>query len=268
MSKEEFREVLPDKLKVDEKQKLTITLPNGEQIIVILNYKEIDTIENWYHLFGKHNIRCDIMNILRVFNELNITQINHMVEQSKSTVARHLKNMEEDGLIISRKTDKHQKGKIPPKLYQINKKILQVLEYRPINPTPPVDPKKLAEFYKREIDMCRVFIHNFNNLLDLLNPLLNSFESQLDNIPNATKIYDKFFSFDSKLGPSFGWTYFSKKYYEQYMKAYLDFLKKNIELLTAQNNDPEVKEREYVAFLATLPLKALYTFKKRKLRGK
>lgn len=268
MSKEEFREVIPDKLKVDEKQKYTITLPNGEEIIVKLNDKEIETIENWFHLFGKHNIRFDIINILLVFDELNTTQISHMVEQSKSTVARHLKNMEEDGLIISRKADKHQKGKIPPKLYQINKKLLQILEYSPINPAPPADPKKLVEFFKRDIDLCRVTIHSFKILLDLLNPILNSFELYLDDLPRAKKIYDKYFSFDSKLTPFFGYTYFSEKYYEQYMKAHRDFVKKNIELVAAQNNDPEVKEREYVAFLATLPLKALYAFKKEKIRGK
>ena len=267
MSKEERREVIPDKLKLDEEQKLTITLPNGEKIIIKLNDKEIKTVENWFHLLGKHNIRFDLMNILLVFDELNITQISNMVEQSKSTVARHLKSMEEDGMIISRKADKHQKGKIPPKLYQLNKKLLQVLEYSPINPAPPADPKKEVEFYKRGINMSRVLIHSFNILLDLLNPLLNSFELYLDDLPNAKKIYDKYFSIDSKLAPFFGYTYFSEKYYEQYMKAHLDFVKKNIELLTAQNNDPEVKEREYVVILSKLPLKALYTFKKNKLKG-
>ena len=266
MSKKEHREVVPDKLKVDKEQKFTITLPNGEEIIIKLNDKEIETIENYFHLLGKHNIRFDLLNILLVFDELNITQISHMVEQSKSTVARHLKNMEQDGLIISRKADKHQKGKIPPKLYQLNKKLLQVLEYSPLNPAPPADPKKKVEFYKRNLNFCRVSIHSFKMLLDLLNPLLNSFELYLDDLPNAKKIYDKYFSIDSKLAPFFGYTYFSEKYYEQYQKAQRDFVKKNIELLTAQNNDPEVKEREYVAILSFLPLKALYSFKK-KLKG-
>ena len=267
MSKEEFREVFPDKLKVDKEQKFTITLPNGEEIIIKLNDKEIETIENYFYLLGKHDIRFDLMNILLVFDELNITQISHMVEQSKSTVARHLKEMEKDGMIISRKANKHQKGKIPPKLYQLNKKLLQVIEYNPINPKPPADPKKKVEFYNRLINFFRFAIHSSNFLLDLLNPLFNSFESCLDDIPSAKKIYDKYFSFDSKLPLYFGWTYFSEKYYEQYQKAHLDFIKKNIELLTAQNNDPEVKEREFVAMLSVLPLKALYTFKKKKLKG-
>ncbi|MFX0029980.1 MAG: winged helix-turn-helix domain-containing protein [Candidatus Hermodarchaeota archaeon] len=268
MSKKEWYEDIPDKLKVDEKKKFTITLPNGEEIVIKLNNKEIETIENYFHLLGKHNIRFDLYNILLVFDELNITQISHMVDQSKSTVARHLKSMEQDGMIISRKSDKHQKGKIPPKLYQLNKKLLQILEYNPINPKPPADPKKKVEFYKREINFFRVTIHSFKILMDLLNPLLNSFELYLDDLPSAKKIYDKYFSIDSKLVPFFGYSYFSEKYYEQFLKAMRDFVKKNIELLAAQNNDPEVKEREYVAFTAHLPLKALYTFKKKKLRGK
>ena len=53
----------------------------------------------------------------------------------------------------------------------------------------------------------------------------------------------------------------------RFMKNYLDFVKKNLELLAAQNNDPEVKERDYVVMLSILPLKALYSFKKRKLKG-
>jgi predicted transcriptional regulator len=267
MSKEEYREVIPDKLKVDKEQNIPITLPNGEEIIIKLNNKEIETIENWFQLLGKNNIRFYLMSILLVFDELNITQISHMVEQSKSTVARHLKSMEEDGIIVSRKAEMHQKGKIPPKLYQINKKLLQVLEYYPINPAPPANPKKLVEFYKKDINVCRGTIQNFKILLDLLNPLLNSFESSLDDVPSAKKIFDKYFSFDSKLVPSFGYTYFSEKYYEQYMKIHLEFVRKNIELLAAQNNDPEVKEREYVVILSKLPLKALYTFRKKKLKG-
>jgi len=268
MSKKEFREFAPDKLEVDEKQKYTITLPNGEVTIIKLNSKEIETVENWHHLLGKHNIRLNLLNILLVFDELNITQISHLVEQSKSTVARHLKKMEKDSLIISRKADKHQKGKIPPKLYQVNKKLLRFLEHSPINLTPPADPKKLIEFYKNEIEMYRGVVNTSKILLDLLNPLLNCFELNLDDLPTAKEIYDKYFSNASKLEPFFGWSYLSEKYYNKFKKIHLDFIKKNIELLAEQNNDSEVKEREYVVMLSILPLKALYNFKKEKLKDK
>jgi hypothetical protein len=148
----------------------------------------------------------------------------------------------------------------------VNKKLLQVLEYSPVNQTPQSDPEKLNEFYKKEIYLTRVSIHSFNLLLNLLYPLLNSFESSLDDLQLVKKIYDKYFSSNSKLVPVFGYSYLSEKYYEQYKKVHLDFVKKNIEVIAAQNNDPEVKEREYVVMLSILPLKALYTFKKKKLK--
>lgn len=268
MTEKRAREISPKKLKVDEEKRYVINLPNGEKITVELNDKEIETIENWFYLKGKHNLRFEIMNILRIFVELNITQISHMVEQSKSTVARHLKLMEEDGLIISKKAKIYQKGKIPPKLYQLNKKLLQVIENSPVNIAPPTDPKKLANFYKREIDTYRVFNQSFKTILNLLNPLLDNFEEQLENIPRAEKIYEKYFGFQSKLAPSFGFAYFSEKYYNQFKGAQLDFVQKVIELLAIQNNDPEVKERAYVWIDANLPIKALYDVIKKKMKDK
>ena len=52
----------------------------------------------WDHLIGKHKIRSDIWAVLELHNELNVTQITHYLEQGKTTVARHLKLMENDGV--------------------------------------------------------------------------------------------------------------------------------------------------------------------------
>jgi DNA-binding transcriptional ArsR family regulator len=268
MTEKKLREISPAKLKVDEKKKYIINLPNGEKIAIDLTSKEIETIENWIHLLGKHNLRFEIINILLIFNELNITQISHMVEQSKSTVARHLKLMENDGFVISRKAVKYQKGKIPPKLYQINKKIIQIIENAPVNIEPPTDPIKLGEFYKKEINSYRVVNQMFKTLLDLLNPLLDTFEEQLNDIPGAKETYEKFFSFQSKLSPHNNIAYFSEKYYDEFMEIYLDFAQKIIELLTIQNNDPEIKERAYVAIISILPIKTLYEVIEKKIRDK
>ncbi len=105
MSEEKYRGITSDKLKVDDKKQYTLSLPNGEEIKVDLNDREIYTVENFFTLLGKHNLRFDIWNILQIYNVANITQISAMVEKSKSTVARHLKLMETDGLILSRKDD-------------------------------------------------------------------------------------------------------------------------------------------------------------------
>ena len=78
--------------------------------------------EEWDQLIGKHRIRSDIWALLELHNELNVTQITHYVEQGKTTVARHLKLMEQDGLLLFRKPKSVIKGRIPSKIYRINPK--------------------------------------------------------------------------------------------------------------------------------------------------
>ncbi len=265
MSKKKYRETIAEKLEVDENKQFVINLPNGEQIYVELNDKEIDTVENWFSLFGKHNLRFDIWNILQIFEEANVTQISSMVEQSKSTVARHLNLMESDGLILSRKSDKTQQGKIPPKLFRVNSKLVQVVENSPVNKPPPDDPLELIEFYKKEIQTYRASIYRYRLLLDSLDPLLDDLEDHLDDVDAAKDIYEKYFNF-TRLTPWFGFCHFSDKYYEQFMDAYTEHTQKRLQLLSVQNNDPEVKEREYTYITAILPLKALIEIYRRKLK--
>lgn len=222
-------------------------------------------MENFFLLLGKHNLRFDIWNILQIYNEANVTQISNMVKQSKSTVARHLKLMEKDCLILSRKDDKAQQGKIPPKLFRINHKVLQVVENSPVNKPPPEDPTKLIEFYRKEIQTYRATIYRYKLLLDLLNPLLDDFEDHLDDVVAAKEIYDKYFNFD-KSSPWFAYFYFSKKYYDQFTEGYIENVKKFLELLAVQNSDPEVKDREYTYINAILPIKALVELYRRKLK--
>ena len=54
--------------------------------------------EDWSNLIDKHTLRYEIWEILEVFHELNVTEITRLVKQSKSTVSRILKGMEEDKL--------------------------------------------------------------------------------------------------------------------------------------------------------------------------
>lgn len=265
MSEKKYRESIAEKLEVDVNKQFVINLPNGEQINVELNDKEIYTVENWFSLFGKHNLRWAIWNILQIYNEANVTQISNMVRQSKSTVARHLNLMERDGLILSRKSDKTQQGKIPPKLFRVNNKLFQVVENSPVNKPPPDDPSELIEFYKKEIQTYRAAIYCFKLLLDSLNPLLDDLEDHLDDIDAAKVIYDKYFNF-TKLSPMLSYSYFSDKYYEQFWDAYTEHMQKRSQLLSVQSNDPEVKEREYTYIAAILPIKALVEIYRRKLK--
>jgi len=265
LPEEKYRGITSDKLKVDDKKQYTISLPSGEEIKVVLNDREIYTVENWFLLFSKHNLRFDIWNILQIYEEANITQISAMVKQSKSTVARHLKLMERDGLVLSRKGDTAQQGKIPPKLFRVNRRLLQVVENSPVNKSPPDDPSELIEFYKKQIQNYRATIYRFKLLLDLLNPLLDDFENHLDDVDAAKEIFNKYFNF-TRLEPGFAYAYFSDKYYDELVDEFNEYMKKWADILARQNNDPEVKGRIYTQVIADLPVKALLEIYRRKLK--
>ena len=265
MSEKKYRGVVPHKLELDEKQQYVINLPNGEKITVELNDKEIYTVENWSLLFTKHNLRFDIWNILQIYDEANVTQISNLVKQSKSTVARHLNLMEKDGLIISRVPEKTQKGKIPPKLFKINRKLFQVWENSPVNKEPPDDPAELKKFFKKEIQSIRATIYRYKLLLDSVTPLLDDFEESLDDIDAAKEIFNKYFNF-SRLEPWFAYAYFSDKFYDEMMDEFNKYIQKGSDALARQNNDPEVKGRDYTQIIAILPVKALLEIFQRKLK--
>ena len=249
------------KIEMDDDENFIIQIDNKEEIF--LSKKEFDTMKDWYYLIAKHFLRFDIFNILEVFVELNVTQISKLVEQSKSTIARHLKSMEEDGIIVSRISSEAQKGKIPPKLYSINRKLFPLVKYITMDlleisnkEEKSKTPIELIRLYEKQIKIYRSAIYQITKLMNFLNPLLNKFEEELDNIGKASKTHKKYFT--GKLDPWFMQVYVSDKYHEKFSDLYFDFVKKGTKLLKEQNDDPEVKERAFVYFNAFMPLKAYF----------
>jgi len=267
LPKKDYRLSSSDKLDLDEKKQYTITLSNGEVIKFDLNEKEIETIENYFSLLAKHNLRFDIWNILQIYDEVNVTQISNMVKQSKSTVARHLQLMELDGLVTSRVSDKKIKGKIPPKIFTINRKLLQIFQYSPINKPPPKDLNKLIEYYEKAIQEDRAGIYRFKQLLNLLEPLLESFEEKFGNIEKAKRMYEKFFNY-TKLTPWFVFFYLNEKYYDDFMKLQKKFIQDALKLLAIQNNDPEARKKSHSFIASILPVKALVDIYQQRLKMK
>ena len=147
-------------------------------------YKDVILEEDWLDLIDKHELRYEIWAILKLYNELNVTEISHLVKQSRSTVSRVLIGMKKDGLIISRRGEKKEgEGeKIPPKYYRINEELREKFERDISELEIPTDPQKLREFFISEINNYRNAIYNIHKLLDFMDPLLNIFEDQLDDI--------------------------------------------------------------------------------------
>ena len=221
-----------------------------------LNIKKNSTIkEEWDQLIAKHKLRFEIWAILELHNELNVTQITHYVEQSKTTVARHLKLMEKEGLLISRIGKEVVKGRIPPKIYRINPKFKEpLLELDEISISE--DPQKLQQFYKQEIINYRKMSFNIKKLLDYLDPLLGLLESQLGDIGKAKSTYDEYLSYIDE--PVF--LYFDKKRSRKLIDLRTEYVMKLHKL--AMEEDLNTEEA-FVYFDISLPLSALFDLKKK-----
>ena len=205
--------------------------------------------EEWDQLIAKHKIRSDIWALLELHHELNVTQISHYVEQGKTTVARHLKLMEQDGLLLCRKPKSVIKGRIPPKIYRINLKFKK-------------EEEEEENFYKRVINNYRKAGYNVSKLLSYLDPLLNLLESELDDPERSKEIYDEFLSFI----PAPIVLYLDKKRAEALMDLHAEYILKLQKL--AMEEDLNTEE-SFVYFDISLPLAALFELKKKlKLKKK
>lgn len=221
-----------------------------------MNAKNTNTLETkWNQLIVKHPLRFDIWAILELHTELNVTQITHYMKQSKSTVARHLKLMEKDELLISRIAEAVVKGRIPPKIYQINPKFKEReldLDKKSISE----EPEKIQQFYKMEIINYRKMSYNIKKLLDYLDPLLDLLEEQLGDITKAKSTYDEHLSYID--APIF--LYFDKKRSKKLIDLRTEYVLKLHKL--AMEEDLNTKEA-FVYFDISLPLAALFELKKK-----
>ncbi|MFX0060533.1 MAG: hypothetical protein ACFE8J_19735 [Candidatus Heimdallarchaeota archaeon] len=224
-------------------------------------YRDVILEEDWLSLIDKHELRYEIWAILKLYNELNVTEISHLVKQSKSTVSRVLIGMKKDGLIMSRRgeTKEGEGEKIPPKYYRINDKFREKVEGEVIEEEFPKDPKILREFFISEIKNYRNAIYNIHKLLDFMNPLLNILEDQLEDINKAKSIYNTYLS--GKNEPWFNLLYFDDESYEQFLDIRLEYLLKLEKLAREQELNPE---NAFVYLDASLPLKAIFELKKSK----
>ncbi|MFX0074232.1 MAG: winged helix-turn-helix domain-containing protein [Candidatus Hermodarchaeota archaeon] len=199
--------------------------------------------EEWDQLIAKHRIRSDIWALLELHNELNVTQISHYVEQGKTTVARHLKLMEQDGLLLYRTPKSVIKGRIPPKIYRINPKFIK-------------EEEQEENFYKRVINHYRKAGYNISKLLSYLDPLLNLLESELDDPNSSKEIYDEFLSFI----PAPVVFYLDKQRAEAMMDIHTEYILKLQKLVMEEDLNTE---EAFVYFDISLPLAALFELKKK-----
>jgi len=153
---------------------------------------------NWGTLVTKSHVRLKVWQILKLFGELNVTQISNLLKESKSTVSRHLNGMEDDGLVKSREDDSCCEGRIAPKVFSINdvdkEKIKSGFDQ---NQGMPEDFNEQVEFIKSEIQTNRSSIEMIAGIMKLLLPIYDEVEKLMkegtdESMHKAVKIFNKY----------------------------------------------------------------------------
>ena len=127
-----------------------------------------EQLGSWGNLVTKSHVRLKIWQILKLFGELNVTQISNLLKESKSTVSRHLNGMEDDMLVVSREDESCCEGRIAPKLFSINHVDKKMKVGMDQMQGVPEDPEEHVEFIKSEILTNRSSIAMMNGIMKLL----------------------------------------------------------------------------------------------------
>ena len=244
-----------------------------------IDYDKLRT--NWGMNVTKSTVRLKIWQILQLFGEMNVTQISNLLKESKSTVSRHLVGMVEDHLVNMRVDESCCEGRIPPKVFSIEKEIMKgkmgEIEFT---------DETLADqinFIKAEIQTNRSSIEMITGIMKLLHPIYEEIETLIkaggeENHQKAVEIFKKYmwknekadnttwfmfkyttpesYSFGKKI-EMFTWNLLKDdfdpvKFEEERLK-----LKAEHDNIKEMEKDPSVKKK-YGQFCISMPLRAIF----------
>jgi len=245
--------------------KSTKNIVNSDESCNNIDYsKEVD---DWGLLISKHPLRMKIWSILKIYGELNVTQISRFVKESKSSVSRIAGEMENDYLIVSTPKKSEIKGRIASKLYKIDYKILhEHLKPRSV----PKDSKKRIGFYRDRINEDRSAIKIVSEAMAQMHPLLDRFEKELDKLDaidymddsdkldteikkKADKLFTKYFQ--GELEPMYFLKYMTKEGYRLEKNSWEKLPQEYQDLMKAEN---EKETMDFAYYTIKMPLKAIY----------
>ena len=159
-----------------------------------------ENCESWGTLVTKSTVRLKIWQILRLFGELNVTQISNLLKESKSTVSRHLNGMEKDCLVKSHEQVSTCEGRIAAKVFRINEEVDKIKSGMDQNQGLPKDFTKRIEFMKSEIRTNRSSIEMISGIMNLLVPIYDEVAKLLkinttESLQKADEIFTDYMSY-------------------------------------------------------------------------
>ncbi len=178
--------------------------------------------------------KFQIAMLLFTYRELNVTQISNMLHQSKATISRHLKEME-DTFVECREAFRGRaiEGRITPKYYRIKDAFYR--ELRPVGAgSIPPDDEGRRQFFHGFARVIRSSADVSKECISLYYPLADYLDSQAEDPEKAYRAFQEYvFSNDLRLD----FCMLSETQYRKFILYLEELEKKMVELMNAPPSD-------------------------------
>ncbi len=200
----------------------------------------------------KHPLRIRVFLLLYFYNELNVSQICKLLHESKTTVARHLDNMEKKEILQSRTEEVG--GQFNPRIYSINEPVLR--QFIPMEQVIPQDPDARLKLYTNSLGFIQAITVLIQFAIGLMHPLINAIGAKSADLDALEESVGPYFFPLQKL--DFQTVVLGEKSVPQFIKLFHEFHEKVTKLA---DQEVERGDEKSLIFLGTLlPLRDMLEF--------
>ncbi|WP_371802149.1 DeoR family transcriptional regulator [Candidatus Lokiarchaeum ossiferum] len=213
------------------------------------------------HIFFQafqNDININILAILQMYHSMNITQISNLSGYSKTTIRRHLQELDELGVLTSEERPVNIQGRYTPIYYSIASK-----SFSGENESFNYQTASISSI-KQMINVNKVAIRNFTKYLEMFFPLFD----HLDTIDSVSELKSNILTHLPNSNPDCRMLFFNEKEMEELCKIRMEFMEKINQLLEKQQQHSSTTGREFLYFDGYMNLKDLFEFKAEQVKLK
>jgi len=225
--------------------------------MTINNINSINKTYSPIDIVFQNPLRLDIILLLRLYDELNVTQISKLLNRSKATVGRHLKALKEVRILNS--VEKQSKRKINPLFYSLSDQINKFFELNILADfNISGDMEKNRKKLKRSLISLNTILKLLQHAMGLIIPFLEHIENKLEEKELDYEFLSYLFQ---ETALNLHHFLISEEYEDELFNIYNEFRSK-IEIL--EEKSKKEKERSLIFVDSLLPLKDMLKYRGKK----
>lgn len=201
-----------------------------------------------------HPARLEILMILQMYPALNVTQIANLTSYSKSTIARHLLELENHGILISEQLPTTIEGRFDPKIYRIKSDKSITLNTEGFDPI----EASLSENIMF-LSLLQLSTASFIQILKKLFSFYQKISSDYDESSLQEIIKKELPNTD----PEFRFLFFDKTHFNKLCTLREKFRQDIDKLLEEQSSQQDNGSFPYLYFEGAINLKKIFDFEKK-----